>query len=229
MIAVLSDIHANLPALQAVIQDAIAHGCTRFISLGDVVSYGAQPGECIDLLRSHGVTNILGNHDGYIVHGIGCPRSKAVSVTLEHHRKVVTAAQLDWLRQSLPLLQEETTLYLHGGPDDPQDQYLYRVTREVFPTGIRTLLSGHTHVQTLASFGDLTYCNPGSVGQPRDGDPRAAYALIVAGKILLRRVPYDIDAAVAAMKRVGYEAYYYENLYMGAQIGGRIDRVKVVT
>jgi diadenosine tetraphosphatase ApaH/serine/threonine PP2A family protein phosphatase len=67
------------------------------------------------------------------------------------------------------------------------------------------------------------------VGQPRDGDPRAAYALIVADRILLHRVSYDIDATVAAMKHVGYEAFCYENLYMGAQIGGRIDRVKVVT
>jgi diadenosine tetraphosphatase ApaH/serine/threonine PP2A family protein phosphatase len=67
------------------------------------------------------------------------------------------------------------------------------------------------------------------VGQPRDGDPRAAYAIISAAGINLRRVAYDIDSAVAAMKKAGYEPFCYENLYKGAQIGGRIDRVKVVT
>jgi predicted phosphodiesterase len=229
MIAIISDIHANLPALQAVMQDAIARGCSRFISLGDVVGYGAQPGECIELLRSHGITNILGNHDSYLVYDTDCPRSRIVSIILEHQKRIISAQQLDWLRGSLPLLEEETTLYVHGGPHDPRDQYLYRVSKELFTPGIKTLFSGHTHVQTLSSFGDLTYCNPGSVGQPRDGDPRAAYAIISAAGINLRRVAYDIDSAVAAMKKAGYEPFCYENLYKGAQIGGRIDRVKVVT
>lgn len=228
MLAILSDIHGNLPALQAVMKDALARGCDRFISLGDVVSYYAQPGECIDLLKKHNATNILGNHDSYLVNDTNCPRSRAVSVIVDHHKKIVTASQLDWLKQSLPFLQEGTTLYVHGGPEDPQDQYLYTVSSKIFPPGVDVLFSGHTHVQTLVEFDGKTYCNPGSVGQPRDGDTRAAYATIEEGKIVLHRVAYDIDRTVAVMKKAGYEPLYYENLYKGAQIGGRIDQVKVL-
>ena len=228
MLAVLSDIHGNLPALQAVMKDALARGCYRFISLGDVVSYYAQPGECIDLLKEHNATNILGNHDSYLANDTSCPRSRAVSVIVDHHKKIVTASQLDWLKQSLPFLQEGTTLYVHGGPEDPQDQYLYTVSSKIFPQGVDVLFSGHTHVQTLVDFDGKTYCNPGSVGQPRDGDTRAAYATIEEGKIMLHRVAYDIDRTVAVMKKAGYEPFYYENLYKGAQIGGRVDQIKVL-
>lgn len=228
MLAILSDIHGNLPALQAVMKDALARGCDRFISLGDVVSYYAQPGECIDLLKKHNATNILGNHDSYLVNDTNCPRSRAVSVIVDHHKKIVTASHLDWLKQSLPFLQEGTTLYVHGGPEDPQDQYLYTVSSKIFPPGVDVLFSGHTHVQTLVEFDGKTYCNPGSVGQPRDGDTRAAYAAIEEGKIMLHRVAYDIDRTVAVMKKAGYEPFYYDNLYKGAQIGGRVDQVKVL-
>lgn len=228
MLAILSDIHGNLPALQAVLKDALARGCDRFISLGDVVSYYAQPGECIELLKKYNAINILGNHDSYLVNDTNCPRSSAVSVIIDHHKKIVTTSQLDWLKKSLPLLQEGTTLFVHGGPEDPQDQYLYSVSNTIFPQGVEVLFSGHTHVQTLVDFGGGIYCNPGSVGQPRDGDSRAAYASIEDGKIKLHRVEYDIDKTVAVMKKAGYEVFYYENLYKGAQIGGRVDQIKVL-
>jgi len=228
MLAILSDIHGNLPALQAVMKDALSRGCDRFISLGDVVSYYAQPGECIDLLSEYNVINILGNHDSYLVDDTNCSRSKAVSSIIDYHKKIVTSTQLYWLKKSRSFLQEGTTLFVHGGPEDPQDQYLYTVSSKIFPDGVDTLFSGHTHVQVLVNFDGKIYCNPGSVGQPRDGDVRAAYAIMKKEKITLHRVSYDIDRTVAAMISAGYEAFYYENLYKGSQIGGRIDRIKVI-
>lgn len=228
MIAILSDIHGNFPALQAVINDALARGCERFISLGDVVGYYAQPGECIDLLREHDVINILGNHDVYLVKGTNCSRSKAVSIVIDHHKEIVSKSQLNWLKQSLPSLQEGASLFVHGGPKDPQDQYLYTISETIFPEGVDAIFSGHTHVQALVDFDSKIYCNPGSVGQPRDGDNRAGYASIEEGRIVLHRVSYDIDRTVAIMKSAGYEPFYYENLYKGAQIGGRIDQLKVL-
>ena len=72
MIAIISDVHGNLPALRAVIDAALKLGCTRLLSLGDVVGYYAQPGKCIDMLRTHGVVNIMGNHDHYLASGEGC-------------------------------------------------------------------------------------------------------------------------------------------------------------
>ena len=227
MLAILSDIHGNLPALEAVVADARSRGCTRFLSLGDVAGYGAQPGECIDILRQLDAVNILGNHDSYITLNEDCPRSRVVSQIIDFQRGVLTTAQVDWLKSSLDMLREDDLLFVHGGPEDPRDQYLYTITPQSIPDDVRWLFSGHTHVQVLADFGDRGYCNPGSVGQPRDGDCRAAYASIRGHAVTLHRVAYDVDRAVAAMKSAGFEPFCYESLYKGAQIGGRIDSIKI--
>jgi predicted phosphodiesterase len=228
MLAILSDIHGNLPALQAVVADAHAQGCTRFISLGDVAGYGAKPGECIDVLAELGAINILGNHDSYITQNENCPRSRVVTQIINYQRSVLKAHQVAWLKGSMCQLQEGALLFVHGGAEDPQDQYLYSVSRAAVPAGIRWLFSGHTHVQVLADFGDRGYCNPGSVGQPRDGDSRAAYAVLSGNEIILRRIQYDIGLAVSAMKAAGFEPFCYENLYSGSQIGGRVDKVNII-
>jgi len=227
MIGILSDIHGNLAALRTVLDRAVALGCQRFISLGDVVGYYAQPGECIDLLRSYGVLNIMGNHDHYLVAQIDCPRSRTVAQIMSYQRTIVTPEQAAWLAKSLPQHREDGSLFLHGGPVDPLDQYLYRVGSDVVPADVERLFSGHTHVQVLARFGPKQYCNPGSVGQPRDGDPRAAFAVLADGEISLHRVEYDIDETAAAMRRAGFPEHYAQCLYLGAQIGGRIDRVVI--
>lgn len=224
--AVISDIHGNLPALEAVLQDAISHGCKEFISLGDVVGYYAQPGECIDLLREYNALNILGNHDGYLTLGTTCERSKTVAAMIEYHRSIVTESQLKWLRDSVPFHRDGTWLYHHGGPEDPRDQYLYTVSEKTIPDDVKYLFAGHTHVQAKIQFGEKVFCNPGAVGQPRDGDSRAAYASIEDGIISLHRVEYDIDRTAAMMKSAGFESYCYENLYAGTQIGGRIDKIE---
>jgi len=229
MLAILSDIHGNLPALETVIADAKSFGCKRFVSLGDVAGYGPQPGECIDLLQSLGALNVLGNHDSYITRDEDCPRSRVVTQIINYQRSILSAAQVAWLKGSVNSLREGDMLFVHGGPDDPKDQYLYTVSRDTVPDGIRWLFSGHTHVQVLADFGDRGYCNPGSVGQPRDGDCRAAYALLSGSDITLRRVTYDIERTVTAMKAAGFEPFCYENLYKGAQIGGRVDSIKIIT
>lgn len=229
MIAIISDVHGNLPALRAVIDAALKLGCTRFISLGDVVGYGAQPAQCIDMLRAHGVPNIMGNHDHYLASGEGCPRSQLVSRTIEFARGVVNEDQIDWLKESAPSHRETDTLYLHGGPDDARDQYLYSVSKDTIPAGIKVMFSGHTHVQKFAKFSnDRVFCNPGSVGQPRDGDSRAAFAVVTDKEIALQRVSYDIEETIREMQRAGFPPHFYENLRIGAQIGGRIDKIEII-
>jgi len=227
MLAILSDIHSNLPALEAVISDAELRGCSRFISLGDVVGYGAQPGECIDRLYSLNALNILGNHDSYITSDENCPRSHVVTQIINYQKSILEPHQVAWLRGSISCLREEGNLYVHGGPDDSCDQYLYKVSEDTVPSDVRWLFSGHTHVQIVADFNGRGYCNPGSVGQPRDGDCRAAYAILDGEILQLHRVTYDVDRAVTAMKVAGFEPFCYENLYKGAQIGGRVDSIKI--
>ncbi|WP_209423696.1 metallophosphoesterase family protein [Melaminivora jejuensis] len=108
MIALLSDIHSNLPALQAVLTDAKDNGCDEFISLGDVVGYGAQPGECIDLLRECGAVNVLGNHDSYLIGRQKCSRSKVVAGIIEYQRNIVTGGIWIGLRVPCHFLIETT-------------------------------------------------------------------------------------------------------------------------
>jgi diadenosine tetraphosphatase ApaH/serine/threonine PP2A family protein phosphatase len=112
---------------------------------------------------------------------------------------------------------------VHGGWKDPLDEYLLRCEREYFKTLTgRFFFSGHTHAQALVLMGEQVYCNPGSVGQPRDGDPRAAYAIFDGEKIIPQRIAYDVDAMVTAMRKAGFGEHFYDNLYVGTRIGGGV-------
>lgn len=230
MIAVVSDIHGNLPALEAVLEKIDELGCARIISLGDVTGYYAQPAECIQLLIEREAIQLLGNHDKYLVDGSGCPRSRMVSDLLKHQERAVTTPQIDFLSNLQSRHDEGNASFVHGGWRDPTDQYIYRVREDLFPAGFKFFFSGHTHVQCRISLeNDRIFCNPGSVGQPRDGDPRAAFAVFAGDSVELHRIEYDIDGTVKAMQKAGYtEARLWMNLYEGAQIGGRIDEITVV-
>jgi predicted phosphodiesterase len=228
MIAIVSDIHGNLSALRSVLDAIERMGCSRIISLGDVTGYYAEPGKCIDLLIEHDAIQLLGNHDNYLVKGTGCPRSTTVNDLLKHQRKAVTEEQVRFLSSLKPRYDEGDNSFVHGGWLDPLDQYLYTISDSLFPDQGKRFFSGHTHVQVLATMSGKTYCNPGSIGQPRDGDPRASFATLKGQEVCLHRVPYDIDETVRAMRKAGFvEPRLWENLYIGAQIGGRIDRVIV--
>lgn len=230
MIAVLSDIHGNLPALLAVLEKVDELGCEHIISLGDVTGYYAQPGECIAELQHRNATQLLGNHDAYLVSGGACPRSRLVSELLQHQRRAVSAAQVEFLAGLEPKFERGDASFVHGGWRDPLDEYVYRVEAKRFPAGHRFYFSGHTHVQCVVPLGDgRTYCNPGSVGQPRDGDRRAAFALYDGKSANPYRVEYDIDATAQAMRDAGFDdERLWRNLYEGAQIGGRVDKVTVI-
>lgn len=226
MLGLISDIHANLAALEAVLAHAKAQGVSDFICLGDVVGYNGQPEECVQMLKAHGARNILGNHDNYIVSGQNCERSKVVASIIDTHRTELSLDSLNWLSKSLDSITDGSTLMVHGGPQDHVDEYLYKVDLNTFPAGVTRLFAGHTHVQCKLDFETHIFCNPGSVGQPRDGDPRAAYAILSGNEIILQRVPYDVDRTVQAMQERGYEEFLYKGLYGGTQINGRIDRIQ---
>jgi putative phosphoesterase len=228
MIALLSDIHANLSALDAVVNAALVLGVNKFISLGDVVGYGPSPGECIDLLESLQAESLLGNHDVYMISGMASSPSKVVSDVIDYQRGKLHDRHMNWLAKSKVRLTERDRYFVHGGPDRPCEQYLYEISAATIPEGFKWLFSGHTHVQFLANFNGKSFCNPGSVGQPRDGDWRAAFATFDGYKVRLFRVPYDVDATVAAMRVAGFPSNYYSNLYSGTQIGGRIDSIRIV-
>jgi predicted phosphodiesterase len=228
MIAIISDVHANFAALDAVVNHALRFNVDRFLCLGDVVGYGPHPRECIELLRSLNTANLLGNHDKYITGGLASCRSKFVARLIEFHKSLLDASHLDWLSTSKATLSEETCLFMHGGPKDPCEQYLYEISEKVIPKDVSWLFTGHTHVQIVAGFNNAFYCNPGSVGQPRDGDCRAAYATFDGFNVELHRIEYDIDKTANAMKRLGFPPDYYMHLYDGKRIDGRVDAIRIL-
>ena len=230
MIAIISDTHGNYPALEAVLRDVAREQCEAVYSLGDVAGYYCMLNECVEALRERNIPNVMGNHDKYLSSAAECPRSLAATRCIAFQRSIVSSANLAWLAQSSRTLTVGDLSLVHGGWNDPVDEYLYELNAPYFATlPGKLFFSGHTHVQVLAKFNDKIYCNPGSVGQPRDGDPRAAYALYDQGNVFLRRVPYEIDRIAFEMRKSGFEPYYYENLYTGRRIGGRVSRVTVTT
>lgn len=225
MTAIISDIHANYPALKAVIDDIQRRGIKKIISLGDVCGYHSMINECIGLLRKNNVINIRGNHDNYMIENEPCERSISVNKSLDFQRQVITSENFEWLKKSIPFYKNSLCYMVHGSfSENGMDHYLYTINNDMFaPFKEKYFFAGHTHVQTLLSLDkNRFFCNPGSVGQPRDGDHRSAYAIINKDAIELIRIEYDIDMIAEHMKKNGFESYFYENLYSGTNLRKKI-------
>ncbi|WP_295442953.1 metallophosphoesterase family protein [uncultured Thiodictyon sp.] len=218
--ALISDIHGNYPALLAVLGRIREENCDLIVSLGDVAGYYCMINECIDLCRKRSVVNILGNHDHYLAFGGECPRSTTVNMCINFQRRVISPENLRWLRESIREYRTRHCWFVHGGWNDPLDEYVNAFDFLRFSTcGAQVFASGHTHIQKIERKAPLTYVNPGSVGQPRDGNPGAAFAVIDSASVVsLCRVDYDIDGIASAMKRNGFERRFYEGLYDGTRI-----------
>lgn len=216
-IGIISDIHGNYEALKAVLAELDRMEVTEIYCLGDVVGYYSQVNECCDELRKRNIPCVMGNHDWYVASGGFCPRSKSVNDCLVYIRNIISKENIEWLR-TFPIQRFVENIHLlHGGWSDPIDEYLTpseeyfaRIEGDIF-------FSGHTHFQSLHHFGNKTYCNPGSVGQPRDNDPRAAFAVIEKNNISLHRVEYDMEKVFELMERAGFNDYYYGCLKTGAK------------
>jgi len=204
---ILTDLHGNIDAL-----NAVNESFDQLIILGDLVDYGAAPGEVVDWVRERQPAAVTGNHDYAMATGADCrssPISHALSVeTREHFRPRLTADQLRYLT-SLPKraalnTATEVIHLVHATPRDPLFEYLSGDAGEdVWLQAVgdlaeseALLLVGHTHKPFVRQIGRLQVANPGSLGMPVDGDPRGCYAIWDDGRIELKRGEYDIDAAV---------------------------------
>lgn len=215
--AIISDIHGNYEALKSVLHEIDRIGVDKIYCLGDVVGYYSQVNECCDELRKRNIPSLMGNHDWYMAGGGYCPRSKSVNDCLDYQRQVITPDNLNWVKSFELMFEFDQIKMVHGGWADPIDEYLEpseayfnRIEGELF-------FSGHTHIQQLHQYGEKTFCNPGSVGQPRDGDPRAAFAVLENKSITLHRVEYDMEKVFELMDKAGFNDYYYGGLKTGAK------------
>ncbi|MFB6196995.1 MAG: metallophosphoesterase [Halobacteriaceae archaeon] len=216
-IGFISDIHSNKIALEAVLDDM--PDVDAILCAGDIIGYGPWPGECVDIIQRRANITISGNHDRVLVEGSNFRGNAMARAGIKHAREELSESQRNWLA-SLPAersaLDDQIHL-VHGHPDDP-DRYTY--PEDFSPELLQEksiLAMGHTHVQHVEEYGEGIVLNPGSVGQPRDGDPRAAYAIIDVDEMVAepRRVGYDIDRVIDAVATAGLPARNGERLKEG--------------
>ena len=217
--ALFSDIHGNLEAFEAVFEEAISRGATRFWCLGDTVGYGADPGPCVELVRRWCPVTVLGNHDDAVVTGDDLEvLPKPAQVAVERHREQLADDQLAWLGD-LPLKRvEDGVTLVHATPDDPKSWARLdgvgpvRELFEHFSTPVCVV--GHSHRPSIASdslgvfkvrHGHRYIIDVGSVGQPRDKDPRASFGLLDPEAMTYEnvRVHYDIERAAEKIRKAG--------------------------
>jgi putative phosphoesterase len=225
-ILVVSDIHANWPALAAI--DEPHDVC---LCLGDLVDYGPDPGPCVRWAMEHADHAIRGNHDHGVAQGVPVGGESGYRYLTRCSRPLMWEAlapeERRWLLQ-LPLTKRLTLgnkrfLMVHGTPRDPLDEYLMKDpatwAKRVQNAAADIVCVGHSHMQFNLRVGDTVVLNPGSVGQPRDGDPRAAYAVIEDGKIELKRVAYPVDETIARVRAMPMPERAKQMLAQGLRLG----------
>ena len=234
LIRIISDIHSNYQALEAVLNDPPGKDAEKTFCLGDIVGYGADPSSCIEMVRQECDIVVSGNHDAGAAGRVSLDRYNWEGATaLRWTRSVLSMDDKNWL-SLLPYFAEYENFFLcHSYPADPESwTYVLRRNHALESINARQgyiSLIGHTHLPgcwmedgnyTDASKGDFSkvrLVNAGSVGQPRDRDPRAAYLLIdtEAGTWEHRRVKYSIDDAAARIKEEALPPVLWKRLYSG--------------
>lgn len=241
--AVLSDVHANLPALEAVLESIEAAAVDELWCLGDVVGYGAQPDACARLVKERCAACLVGNHDLAVLGALDVSTfSDHAAAAVRWTQAEAAAETLDFLRGLAPTLTRQGVGLFHASPRDPVWEYVLSLDQAddaLDAQAERIGLIGHSHVAlffmrdlqprshvqgaqagdgALLAMEDGTWLlNPGSVGQPRDGDPRAAWLELDTERWTAQyhRVPYDIEAAATAILDAGLPAGLAERLAVG--------------
>ena len=241
-IAVISDIHSNLPALEGFFEFIKDLNIEKIVCLGDLVGYNPWPNECVELVRKNDIPAIMGNHDR-VASGIEEPDHFNIAArrAILWTRNSLSGDNRDWLSR-LPekLLVNDRIILVHGSPSNPNeyiftiDSAAYNIKYMAEQFGVSICFFGHTHAVAVYAYvsGELTLLesstievkkgkhyliNPGSLGQPRDGDPRAAFLIFdeEENRVEFHRFQYDIDAVYRAIIEAGQDEFLGKRLYLG--------------
>lgn len=238
-IAFISDIHGNLPALQAVLGDITEQGVSEIICLGDVVGYGGQPAECVELLQERGIATLKGNHDAVVADG-GMSEERGsglMSLMWDWTERAISFEQRSWLAELPMTLERPDFQAVHAMLPHPEEwSYVLTAAHADLHFAYQTrplCFIGHTHRPALWVAGEdvgrgitsleaidmnrKQLINVGSVGQPRDGDECACYLLYRPdhADVWWRRIPYDIEAAQRAIEDAGLPIKFADRLRFG--------------
>jgi diadenosine tetraphosphatase ApaH/serine/threonine PP2A family protein phosphatase len=241
LVAIVSDIHANRHAFEAVLADIGRTDARELWCLGDVVGYGADPNDCCALVREHAAVCLSGNHDLAVTGELSLEEfSPGAALAARWTQDVIADEHADWLRSLSPQGDEDGVGLYHASPRDPVWEYVVSTLLAELcldAASERISLVGHSHValsfvrpdgeaatgeprrggDALDMSGGEWLVNPGSVGQPRDGDPRAAWMLLdtEAWRAEWRRVEYDVKGAAAAIRAARLPDSLAERLQYG--------------
>ena len=238
-LAILSDIHGNLEAFTAVLADLDSQGVDQAVTLGDNLGYGADSQAVVSLIQERGIKSVMGNHEQGLVEPEVLqwfnPKARQVLLRI---KESLPEATLEWVRELPHSLVVQDCCLVHGFPPDQVTTYLFEVSEERIESTMRELpqklsFCGHTHELLYYKLGEdglrqfgfgqkpvkrlpgqRLLVNAGSVGQPRDGDPHAKYLIWDQEERSLsaRRVAYDIPAAQAKIRALGFPDFYASRL-----------------
>lgn len=240
-VAIVSDVHGNRHAFDAVLEDADESGCDELWCLGDLVGYGAEPDACVERAQAHAAVCLAGNHDLAVIGVVDLDEfSDGARTAAEWTRRVIGEPALEYLRSLSPSSNAEAVGLYHASPRDPVWEYVLSPLQAEMCMDVQThrvCLVGHTHValsfwraEPGSATGQTRYggevvelpdgewlLNPGSVGQPRDGDYRASWLELDldAWTATYRRAEYDVEAAAAAILAARLPASLAERLAFG--------------
>lgn len=229
--AILSDVHSNIEALEAVLVDAEENGCAEIVCLGDLVGYGPNPREVVKVAMEAFRFTLMGNHEEAVLFspdGFNWKAAQAATWTKKAilGRRSDGATLWEYLLASPKLVRDGDVLYVHASPVDPQREYILPESvynagamRNVFARIKRVAFGGHTHLPGVfldgpafipqdridgpfPVLGGKFFVNVGSVGQPRDGDARACYAIFDGTSVIFRRVRYNFRLTQRKIRRI---------------------------
>jgi diadenosine tetraphosphatase ApaH/serine/threonine PP2A family protein phosphatase len=238
---IITDVHGNVPALEAVLARLHAEGIDRLVSLGDLVGYGAQPDEVVTRVRGLVDESVLGNHDAVVTGRMRFQFARDEGRRMvDHVRRSLSRESVEWLRERPFVHSENGVLFCHGAPLEPEEfRYilsLSQATRLAGSVGSLPAVTfiGHSHfersyrlwetgaVEVLTRELHLDprfryLVNVGSVGQPRDRDPRAAAAIhdSARGTVTFVRASYDVAEAAHRIRRAGLPEMFARRLFSG--------------
>jgi predicted phosphodiesterase len=238
--AVISDIHGNLTAFKAVLEDIDRLEIDRVLCLGDNIGYGPEPEEVVRLLRSRGIPSVMGNHELAVVDEKSLKRfNPTAKQALLQTKSLLSGETLDFIRALPSVFKEDACLFVHGSPPDSINTYLFELSEENLKAKLQAMeeplcMVGHTHDLEIVNYHDgkvswkplrpgkfqlnrewKYIINVGSVGQPRDPNNNAKYVVWDQEACILevRYVAYDIQKTVEKILALGFPRIYADRLW----------------
>ena len=207
LVGLISDVHSNATALKAVLSEMDNMGIEKILHAGDIIGYNPHPNETVEMFIEHKIISIIGNHDRAIITGDISDFNPYAAAVLLWTKRVLSPGNFDYIR-SLKNREHFTIdnihfVAIHGSPRDI-DEYVFPVNVSAHLLAAAkadVLVLGHTHVQFKKEYSPGIVLNPGSVGQPRDENPDAAFAVYdtATGIAILKRISYDVEKVIEDM------------------------------